>query len=372
MGIADRDHEHASSSSGPAAGSPTATSPLDQSNAAPGASGSGSGATTAAAIANDDQIEADYSTDDDGFDASTTNTYLTSIASDIRRGVEENGRLYAAYGMHKTYLPIDDGELDRNDLQHCKFTLMLEGKLFLAPIVAKPQNILDLGTGSGIWAIDIADAYPSAAVIGVDLAPVQPSIVPPNLTFEIDDIEKDWLWGEDQFDLIHGRELIMAIRDWPRLVRQAYTCLKPGGYIQLSGSLPDFQADDGTLPPDAAYLEMSRIYFDMSARIGASGREVQHWKRYLEDAGYVDVVQHVVKIPTNPWPKDSRLKKIGAFELAHFRDGIANVFARGYEDILGGDPVYFQVLLARARQEVMNRGMHSWVPFYYVWGRKPQ
>ncbi|KAK3332564.1 S-adenosyl-L-methionine-dependent methyltransferase [Cercophora scortea] len=369
MGNADR-HDHASSSSGPPRRSPT-RSPTGASDppALGEASGSGPGPTT---TNTNDQIEADYSTDDDGFDASTTNSYLTSIASDVRRGVEENGHLYAAHGMHKTYLPIGGRELDRNALQHCKFTLMLEGKLFLAPIVAKPQNILDLGTGSGIWAIDVAEMYPSAAVVGVDLAPVQPSIAPPNLAFEIDDIEKDWLWGEDQFDFIHGRELIMAIRDWPRLVRQAYTCLKPGGYIQLSGSLPDFQADDGTLPPDVAYLEMGRIYFDMSARIGASGREVQNWKRYLEDAGYVDVVQHVVKIPTNPWPKDERLKKIGAFELAHFRDGIANVFARGYEDILGGDPVYLQVLLAKARQEVMNRGMHSWVPFYYVWGRKPE
>jgi hypothetical protein len=154
----------------------------------------------------------------------------------------------------------------------------------------------------------------------------------------------------------------MAIRDWPRLIRQAYTHLKPGAYLQLSGSVPDFQSDDGTLPLDSAYVEMGKIYFDMSARVGAPGREPLNWKHYLEEAGYVDVVERVLKIPTNPWPRDERLKRIGAFELTHFRDGIANVFARGYTDILGGDPVYFQVLLARARQEVLNRGMHSWVP----------
>lgn len=32
----------------------------------------------------------------------------------------------------------------------------MKGELFLAP-VQKPQRILDLGTGTGIWAIDIAE-----------------------------------------------------------------------------------------------------------------------------------------------------------------------------------------------------------------------
>ncbi|KAF9769629.1 hypothetical protein IL306_012930 [Fusarium sp. DS 682] len=123
--------------------------------------------------------------DDDGLEdefypESTNTSYLTSIASDIRRGVE------------------------RNDLQHCKFTMLMGNELHLAPISDHPQKILDLGTGSGIWAIDMAEQYPSAKVIGVDTTPVQPNI---------DDVEDDWLWGEGTFDLIHGRELIMAIRD---------------------------------------------------------------------------------------------------------------------------------------------------------------
>ena len=252
--------------------------------------------------------------------------------------------------------------MDRNDLQHCKFTLLTDDKFFIAPISDHPQKILDLGTGSGIWAIDVADQFPSASVIGVDTAPVQPNVLPPNLVFEVDDIEHDWLWAESSFDLIHGRELIMAIHDWPRLVLQALNHLKPGGYLQLAGSYPEFRSDDGTLPPDSAYVEMGNIFFDMSERIGASGREVLKWKNHLERAGFEDVHERLYKIPTNPWPRDERLKKIGVFELSHFRDNIANVFARGYQQILGGDPAYFEVLLARARKEVLDRRMHSWVP----------
>jgi tRNA G46 methylase TrmB len=93
-------------------------------------------------------------------------------------------------------LPVDEREQERNDLNHCKYFLTLNHKLFLAPIIDEPEAILDLGTGSGIWAIDMADSYPSATVLGVDLAPVQPSWVPSNCQFEVDDVENDWLYSK--------------------------------------------------------------------------------------------------------------------------------------------------------------------------------
>lgn len=46
-------------------------------------------------------------------------------------------------------LPIDEEELDRIDMSHAKYLMSLEKKLFLAPITAEPQKILDLGTGTG-------------------------------------------------------------------------------------------------------------------------------------------------------------------------------------------------------------------------------
>lgn len=44
-------------------------------------------------------------------------------------------------------------ESDRLDLQHHLFYLTFGGKLHLAPI-ERPRNAVDIGTGTGIWAVD--------------------------------------------------------------------------------------------------------------------------------------------------------------------------------------------------------------------------
>lgn len=69
---------------------------------------------------------------------------------------------------------------------------------------------------------DFADMFPSAEVIGTDLSAIQPSWIPPNLRFEIDDAESEWAWQEESFDFIHNRNFVCAIRDWPKLIRQCY------------------------------------------------------------------------------------------------------------------------------------------------------
>jgi hypothetical protein len=68
---------------------------------------------------------------------------------------------------------------------------------------------------------DFADEYPSAQVIGTDLSPIQPSFVPPNLRFEIDDATEPWVYPDNEFDLVHVRALYGAIADWPAFYSNA-------------------------------------------------------------------------------------------------------------------------------------------------------
>jgi hypothetical protein len=45
--------------------------------------------------------------------------------------------------------------------------------------------------------------------------------VPPNCKFEIDDCEEPWTFKQ-KFDYVHGRVLIAAFQNWPRVFKQVY------------------------------------------------------------------------------------------------------------------------------------------------------
>lgn len=65
-------------------------------------------------------------------------------------------------------MPTDEKEQDRLDMHHEILLQVMKGELLLAPL-KDPHRILDIGTGTGIWAVDVADKFPAAEVIGTDL-----------------------------------------------------------------------------------------------------------------------------------------------------------------------------------------------------------
>ncbi|KAI9737966.1 MAG: hypothetical protein M1834_009336 [Cirrosporium novae-zelandiae] len=147
-----------------------------------------------------------------------TSSVTRTLDSEATRYEFENGRRYHSYKA--------------GSIQHHIWLEKLDGKLQAAPISEDVQDVLDIGTGTGNWAIDFADEYPSARVIGVDLSPIQPTWVPPNCFFEVDDCEADWTYNH-KFDFIHGRMLTIGWRNWDKLCEQAFDYLNPGGWFEL-------------------------------------------------------------------------------------------------------------------------------------------
>jgi SAM-dependent methyltransferase len=117
------------------------------------------------------------------------------------------------------------------DLQYHIYRLCQAGALFCAPI-KEPQSVLDIGTRTGIWAMEFADEFPGAVVIGTDLSPIQPDFVPPNLKFYVDDFQSPWVFTEaGKFDFILWRSLSGSTGNWSKLYQQAFNNLKPGAWM---------------------------------------------------------------------------------------------------------------------------------------------
>ena len=259
----------------------------------------------------------DLETMDEGFveDLRSPASSLTTIDSAIYHGVWENGRQYPNYGRLPYGLPVDEHEQNRLNRQH-KMYLQLTGKHHLAPIDTCPQRILDLCTGTGIWAIEMADAYPCAQVIGTDVIPIQPEMLPPNCSMEIDDIETPWCRKDNDFDLIHLRDPLFVVRDWPELVSRAHKHLRPGGWFELAGTYLRPVHADGSALKDSPFLNTCQVILDASRCFGTPTDYPLHFATHLRQAGFINVVQQVFNIPCAPVPEteDEHTRNVALLE----------------------------------------------------------
>lgn len=90
---------------------------------------------------------------DDGYESDTHTAASTSLASSVRDYAFENGRRYHKFREGRYNFPNDDVEQEREDMKHAMVKLLCQ-QLHFAPIGDNPQQILDIGTGTAIWAIE--------------------------------------------------------------------------------------------------------------------------------------------------------------------------------------------------------------------------
>ncbi len=102
----------------------------------------------------DDSTNPSTSEDDEGYgDSDAQSNATTSLSSSVRDYTFENSRRYHKFQEGKYHFPNDEPEQEREDMRHCMMVHVGRGRLHYAPL-KNPQRVLDIGTGTGIWAID--------------------------------------------------------------------------------------------------------------------------------------------------------------------------------------------------------------------------
>ncbi|KAF2138922.1 uncharacterized protein K452DRAFT_78114 [Aplosporella prunicola CBS 121167] len=323
--------------------------------------------------ANDDHDDATSDYAESGFESGGDDgSVTTSVSSSVRDYTFENGRRYHKFCEGRYVFPNDEAEQDREDMKHAMTVAVCGDKLFFAPVGEHPSRILDLGTGTGIWCIDMGDAYPSAEVIGVDLSPIQPTWVPPNVRFLVDDIESEWVYSAP-FDLIHIRAMAPAIKDWPGVLAAAYTHLKPGAYLEIQEiDLASPACDDMTMAPDWAYA----VYMDLVAQglstFNVDMRIPRKIPAMLREAGYRDVTVREIKVPLGPWAKNKLLRTCGLYMQAAVIDAMQMAINGPLCKGLGWRKEEAEVLIAKARAAVSDPKVHAYYTLYMICAQKPE
>jgi hypothetical protein len=123
-----------------------------------------------------EEIEIDLDSETDYSDF-----FNSSITSSLLEHTFENGRRYHMFREGRYAFPNDETELDRQDVKHHLMTRLCK-KLHFVPL-DNPQQILDLGTGTGIWAREsklhsFQTSWYEANVIGMAFSG---NVIPPSL-----------------------------------------------------------------------------------------------------------------------------------------------------------------------------------------------
>jgi len=218
--------------------------------------------------------------------------------------------------------------------------------------------------------MDYADEHPEAEVLGVDVSPIQPPFVPPNVKFEIDDMEKPWTYTT-KFDFIFSRMMTGSFSDWGVYLKQCFDNTNPGGYLEIQDIVSPPRCDDDTLK-GTDLEKWGILMLEASRKLGVPLDSAVTVKQVMEGAGYVDVTEVIYKWPMNRWPADKKMKEIGLWSheatTSNLNGMSIALFTRG----LNWSAEEAEVFLVDVRKDMKNSRIHSYWPIYIVTGRKPE
>ncbi|KAI0179058.1 S-adenosyl-L-methionine-dependent methyltransferase [Hypoxylon sp. FL1284] len=320
------------------------------------------------------QATYDDESDDDSAYADDLASSTASVTSSILQYRTLHGRTFhGEIGNAESWNPNDAQHNESMEILHHASMLMQDDKLYLAPIGQNIQKVLDVGCGPGIWAIDFADEFPSAQVIGVDVSPTQPQWIPPNLRFELDDVTRPWTYKPETFDYIHMRWLVGHIEDWRALYDECFKALKPGGYFEHKDSSAIIISDDGTVAEDSALSQWGKVFNEGGRLSGKSFGVVEDdvQRKCMEAAGFVDIQEYDLKAPLGSWPADEKQRQAGHFLRLGLYQDIEGFLVMMWTSIMGWSIEEIQVYAAHLRRELRSKSMHPYYKMKVVIGRKP-
>ncbi|KAL8722843.1 MAG: hypothetical protein Q9225_000730 [Loekoesia sp. 1 TL-2023] len=255
--------------------------------------------------------------------------------------------------LGKVFPSFSTKSLTESDLQHQVWLLSLNGRLYNAPLGNDAGFVLDIGCGTGAWALAIANKFPSSKIIATDLTP--PKITPPrNLQIVESDADKQWTFNE-RFGFIHGRMLTSGIHDWPTLLSQCWEYLEPGGWLELLDVCHPFRAQDHAYDNESSnFIKWGHVAEKCWEMRGLDYRATTKHQERLRKLGFISIREEELIWPLGEWSDSAQERLIGKLTL----DNFSTFLATAGVGIITQDPRIStqeaEKLVADAKQDLMD------------------
>ncbi|KAH8646145.1 S-adenosyl-L-methionine-dependent methyltransferase [Xylariales sp. PMI_506] len=289
---------------------------------------------------------------------------------DTQSVVGDLGRTYHGYKEGKYFLPNDAAEQDRLDFQYAALKLLMGGKLFFAP-VTDPKHALDVATGTGIWAVELAEQFPACQITGTDLSSIQPGNAPPNVVFVKDDAEEDWLFLH-QFDFVHLRLVTFCFNDPRKVMREAFKSMNSGAWLEYQDAdISNIYLDGKKAESDRAFPRYTKTLIEgAKILVGRDVAVVPKYKEWMEEVGFINVQEQKLMLPANPWSEDPTERLVGTYIQRNYINGALQAPWKMLRAATASDEEAEQ-LIARTKEELLNTENRYHITLHIVYGQKP-
>ena len=213
-------------------------------------------------------------------------------------------------------LPKDAQENHRLDFQHC-YLKWLIGRNYLAPVPPTLSAILDVGCGSGIWVRELAQEFPRAQVVGVDLElpphigqALGPGLLAdlPNYEFKPANILEGLPFADQTFDFVHQRLLVAGIPPdrWQGVVQELARVTRKGGWVEL------FEGSTTFHRPGPATQRLLAWQARLHGQRGLPSVEIAPTlQTFLRVAGFKHIGGRALRVPLGNWGRSAEEKRAG-------------------------------------------------------------
>lgn len=172
--------------------------------------------------------------------------------------------------------------------------------------------------------------------------------VAPNVKFLIDDIEQPWVYSKP-FDFIHARSLALSIRNYKKLIKQAYELSHPkptlptpqplplphspfflsfflcqssltdldsntvpGGWVEVQDWDARLRSDDGSTK-GTSIEQCFDVILRGFEKAGIETCPEPYLKDWFREIGFEDIHEKRFVVSMGSWPKDKHLVRVLSF-----------------------------------------------------------
>lgn len=242
-----------------------------------------------------------------------------------------------------------------------------------ATFVSSFERVLDVGCGSGTWAVQMARTYPHLEVCGFDVDRTKISDAARLVSmyglkrtrFRVMNALEPLDYPSEHFDLVSARSVSLPTTAWPNVLSELFRITRQGGFIRFS------ETEDLSVTTSPAFERLSVIFLQACrlrkisfSPTGRSTGVIPRFLSLLSGAGYTAIQKHASVLD---WSAGTEAHDAIAQDMT-------SAFQRGRSFMMGLDIATEQELEGLYRdleREIRAADFCALWTFYTLCGKKP-